>query len=246
MMLTSFVREDQIESEIKQVFHLIDGVYRTFGFDYSVELSTRPEDSLGDDNLWEISEGALKNVLEDLEMKYQLNEGDGAFYGPKIDFHIKDALKRSHQCATIQLDFQMPEKFDLTYINQNNEKVRPVVIHRAIFGSIDRFFGILIEHFAGAFPVWLAPVQAKIIPISDSHAVFANEVKSQLESVGLRVEVDYRAEKMGLKIREAEKQKIPYMLVIGDKEMENQSLALRKRKEGNLGVMSIQRKTIQH
>lgn len=156
-----FVREDQIESEIKEAIRLIDEVYRTFGFEYSVELSTRPEDSLGDDSLWEASERALAYVLEELNLSYEVNKGDGAFYGPKIDFHIKDALKRSHQCATIQLDFQMPEKFDLTYINEHNEKVRPVVIHRAVFGSIDRFFGILIEHFGGAFPVWLAPIQFK-------------------------------------------------------------------------------------
>ena len=161
-----FVRRDQIKSEIKQVIRLIDEVYQTFGFDYSVELSTRPEQSLGSDEIWNDSEEALKNVLDDLAITYQLNEGDGAFYGPKIDFHIKDALGRSHQCGTIQLDFQMPEKFDLTFIDENNEKVRPVVIHRAIFGSIDRFFGILIEHFAGAFPTWLAPTQVQIVPVS--------------------------------------------------------------------------------
>lgn len=164
-----FVREDQIEEEIKSIFQLIDKVYRTFGFAYTVELSTRPEDSLEGDDIWELAEGALKNVLEHLEIEYILNEGDGAFYGPKIDFHIKDALKRSHQCATIQLDFQMPKLFNLAYINENNEKVCPVVIHRAIYGSIDRFFGILIEHFAGAFPVWLAPIQVEIIPVSTVH-----------------------------------------------------------------------------
>lgn len=223
-----FVREDQIESEIKQVFHLIDQVYRTFGFDYSVELSTRPEDSLGDDNLWEISEGALKNVLEDLEMEYQLNEGDGAFYGPKIDFHIKDALKRSHQCATIQLDFQMPEKFDLAYINENNEKVRPVVIHRAIFGSIDRFFGILIEHFAGAFPVWLAPTQVQIIPVSQVHLDYCLKIQSELKQLGIKVKIDESNEKLGYKIREAQMQKIPYMLVLGDNEVKEKAVNVRK------------------
>jgi threonyl-tRNA synthetase len=223
-----FVREDQIESEIKQVFHLVDQVYSTFGFEYSVELSTRPEDSLGDDKLWEISEGALKNVLENLGIKYNLNEGDGAFYGPKIDFHIKDALKRSHQCATIQLDFQMPEKFDLTYINENNEKVRPVVIHRAIYGSIDRFFGILIEHFAGAFPVWLAPTQVQIIPISKIHLDYCLKIQSELKQLGVRVKVDKSDEKIGYKIREAQMQKIPYMLVLGDNEVRENAVNVRK------------------
>ena len=203
-----FVRQDQIESEIKQVFHLIDKVYRTFGFEYSVELSTRPEDSMGDDSLWEASETALKNVLESIGIHYQVNEGDGAFYGPKIDFHIKDALKRSHQCATIQLDFQMPDKFDLTYIDENNEKVRPVVIHRAIFGSIDRFFGILIEHFAGAFPIWLAPVQVQIIPVSQVHLNYCLKVQKELKNQGIKVKIDDRNEKLGYKVREAQMGKI--------------------------------------
>jgi threonyl-tRNA synthetase len=223
-----FVREDQIESEIKQVFHLIDQVYSTFGFDYSVELSTRPEDSLGDDNLWEISEAALRNVLENLGVHYRLNEGDGAFYGPKIDFHIKDALKRSHQCATIQLDFQMPEKFDLTYINQHNEKVRPVVIHRAIFGSIDRFLGILIEHFAGAFPIWLAPTQVQIIPVSQIHLDYCLKIQTQLKQLGVRVKMVQSNEKLGYKIRAAQMQKIPYMLVLGDKEVNEATVNVRK------------------
>ncbi|MBB6447940.1 threonine--tRNA ligase [Bacillus benzoevorans] len=223
-----FVRQDQIESEMKQVFHLIDKVYRTFGFDYSVELSTRPEDSLGDDRLWDLSEEALKNVLEDLRIDYQLNEGDGAFYGPKIDFHIKDALKRSHQCATIQLDFQMPEKFDLTYINQNNEKVRPVVIHRAIFGSIDRFLGILIEHFAGVFPIWLAPTQVQIIPVSQVHLDYCLKIQMKLKQLGIRVKIDQNNEKLGYKIRAAQMQKIPYMLVLGDREVKEESVNVRK------------------
>lgn len=223
-----FVREDQIESEIKQMFNLIDQVYRTFGFDYSVELSTRPEDSLGDDALWEISETALRNVLDTLNVDYQLNEGDGAFYGPKIDFHIKDALKRSHQCGTIQLDFQMPEKFDLTYVNEKNEKVRPVVIHRAIFGSIDRFFGILIEHFAGAFPLWLAPVQVQIIPVSKVHLDYCLRIQKELEKLGVRVKIDDRNEKLGYKIREAQMQKIPYMAVVGDNEVQEKTINLRK------------------
>jgi threonyl-tRNA synthetase len=235
-----FVRVDQIESEIDKVLEFVDEFYSHFGFKYKVELSTRPEEYMGSEEIWDKAELALESVLKSKGVNYQINPGDGAFYGPKIDFHILDSLGRSWQCGTVQLDFQMPQKFNCAYVGEDNKPHLPVLIHRAIYGSVERFMAILIEHFAGEFPLWLAPVQAKIIPISDSHAVFANEVKSQLESAGLRVEVDYRAEKMGLKIREAEKQKIPYMLVIGDKEMENQSLALRKRKEGNLGVMSIQ------
>src|SRR5690606_21220315 len=235
-----FVRVDQIESEIDKVLSLIDEFYSHFGFDYKVELSTRPEEFMGSEEIWDKAELALESVLQNKGVDYQVNPGDGAFYGPKIDFHILDSLGRSWQCGTVQLDFQMPEKFSCVYIDDENKLQRPVMIHRAIFGSVERFMAILIEHFAGDFPLWLAPIQAKIIPISDSHANFASDVKSQLESVGLRVEVDYRVEKMGLKIRESEKQKIPYMIVIGDKEMEQQSLSLRKRKEGNLGMMSIQ------
>ncbi|WVN09993.1 threonine--tRNA ligase [Peribacillus frigoritolerans] len=235
-----YVRQDQIESEIKQVFHLIDKVYRTFGFEYSVELSTRPEDSMGDDSLWEASETALKNVLESIGIQYQVNEGDGAFYGPKIDFHIKDALKRSHQCATIQLDFQMPDKFDLTYIDENNEKVRPVVIHRAIFGSIDRFFGILIEHFAGAFPVWLAPVQVQIIPVSRVHLNYCLKVQKELKNQGIRVKIDDRNEKLGYKVREAQMGKIPYMLVLGDKEEKENEVNVRKYGEQEVKNVAIE------
>lgn len=235
-----YVRQDQIESEIKQVFHLIDKVYRTFGFEYSVELSTRPEDSMGDDSLWEASETALKNVLESIGIQYQVNEGDGAFYGPKIDFHIKDALKRSHQCATIQLDFQMPDKFDLTYIDENNEKVRPVVIHRAIFGSIDRFFGILIEHFAGAFPVWLAPVQVQIIPVSQVHLDYCLQVQKALKNQGIRVKIDDRNEKLGYKVREAQMGKIPYMLVLGDKEEKENEVNVRKCGEQEVENVAIE------
>ncbi|PLR89310.1 threonine--tRNA ligase [Bacillus halotolerans] len=223
-----FVREDQIESEIKEAIRLIDEVYRTFGFEYTVELSTRPEDSSGEDSVWEMSEIALKHVLEDLGLPYEVNAGDGAFYGAKIDFHIKDALKRSHQCATIQLDFQMPEKFDLTYINEHNEKVRPVVIHRAVFGSIDRFFGILIEHFGGAFPVWLAPVQVQIIPVSHVHMDYCEKVQSELKRLGIRVDIDERNEKLGYKIRESQMQKIPYMLVLGDQEVSEKAVNVRQ------------------
>ncbi|MEC1613495.1 threonine--tRNA ligase [Bacillus mojavensis] len=223
-----FVREDQIESEIKEAIRLIDEVYRTFGFEYTVELSTRPEDSSGEDSVWEMSENALKHVLEDLDLPYEVNAGDGAFYGAKIDFHIKDALKRSHQCATIQLDFQMPEKFDLTYINEHNEKVRPVVIHRAVFGSIDRFFGILIEHFGGAFPVWLAPTQVHIIPVSHVHMDYCEKVQSELKRLGIRANIDERNEKLGYKIRESQMQKIPYMLVLGDQEVNEKAVNVRQ------------------
>lgn len=223
-----FVREDQIESEIKEAIRLIDEVYRTFGFEYTVELSTRPEDSSGEDSVWDMSENALKHVLEDLGLPYEVNAGDGAFYGAKIDFHIKDALKRSHQCATIQLDFQMPEKFDLTYINEHNEKVRPVVIHRAVFGSIDRFFGILIEHFGGAFPVWLAPTQVQIIPVSHVHMDYCEKVQSELKRLGIRANIDERNEKLGYKIRESQMQKIPYMLVLGDQEVNEKAVNVRQ------------------
>jgi threonyl-tRNA synthetase len=235
-----FVRVDQIESEIDKVLTLIDEFYSHFGFRYKVELSTRPEEFMGSEEIWERAESALELVLKNKGLNYQVNHGDGAFYGPKIDFHILDSLGRSWQCGTVQLDFQMPEKFKCTYVGEDDKLHCPVMIHRAIYGSVERFMAILIEHFAGEFPLWLSPVQAKIVPIADSHAAYANEVQSQLELAGFRVEVDYRTEKIGFKIREAEKQKIPYMLVIGDKEVENQSLALRKRKDGNLGVMSIQ------
>jgi threonyl-tRNA synthetase len=235
-----FVREDQIEEEIKNIFQLIDKVYRTFGFAYTVELSTRPEDSLEGDDIWELAEGALKNVLEHLEIEYILNEGDGAFYGPKIDFHIKDALKRSHQCATIQLDFQMPKLFNLAYINENNEKVCPVVIHRAIYGSIDRFFGILIEHFAGAFPVWLAPTQVEIIPVSTVHLDYCLEVQSALKEAGIRVKIEDSNEKLGYKIRAAQMQKIPYILVLGDKEKEQNKVNVRKYGEADSEGLSIE------
>ncbi|MGG0536839.1 threonine--tRNA ligase [Priestia aryabhattai] len=227
-----FVTPEQIESEIKSVIELVDYIYKTFGFEYDIELSTRPEDSMGEDSLWELAENSLENVLKKLNFDYKLNEGDGAFYGPKIDFHIKDALKRSHQCATIQLDFQLPEKFDLNYINEKNEKQRPVVIHRAIFGSLDRFFGILIEHFGGVFPTWLAPVQVKVIPVSlKVHQEYAQEIKEALGKKGIRVELDNREQKLGYKIREAQVAKVPYILVLGDKEMESNSVNVRKHGE---------------
>lgn len=234
-----FVRPDQIESEIKNVIELIDKMYGVFGFQYSIELSTRPEDSMGSDELWETAERSLQNVLDGIGVPYRVNEGDGAFYGPKIDFHIKDAIKRSHQCATIQLDFQLPEKFDLTYVGEDNQKHRPVVIHRAIYGSIDRFIGILTEHFAGAFPTWIAPVQARIMTIAEPHVKYAEEVKEKMAQMGIRVELDTRNEKIGYKIREAQLRKIPFMLVIGDKEMENGELAVRRHGQGDLGSQKV-------
>ena len=234
-----FCLPEQIESEIINLMHLINEVYSLFGFTYTVELSTRPEDSMGSDEDWNLAEGALKKALEKENMSYKINEGDGAFYGPKIDFHIKDCLGREWQCGTIQLDFQMPERFDLHYIGEDGEKHRPVMLHRVIFGSIERFIGILIEHFAGAFPTWLSPVQVKILPIADSHLEYANRVKEQLLEEGIRVEIDERNEKIGYKIREAQLQKIPYMLVIGDKEVEANKVGVRSRKEGDQGAISI-------
>ncbi|WP_029097671.1 threonine--tRNA ligase [Brevibacillus thermoruber] len=234
-----FVRPDQIESEIKSMIQLIDSIYKVFGFEYSVALSTRPEDSMGSDELWEIAESSLKKVLEESGMPYEIKEGDGAFYGPKIDFQITDALKRRHQCGTIQLDFQMPEKFDLSYIGQDNEKHRPVVLHRAMYGSMERFIGILIEHYAGAFPTWLSPVQVRLMTISDAHVPYAEEVKAKMEQAGIRVELDARNEKIGYKIREAQVQKIPYMLVIGEKEVAEGTLSVRKRGVGDEGALPV-------
>lgn len=234
-----FVRPDQIESEVSDVIQLIDKTYAVFGFPYTVELSTRPEDSMGSDELWVQAEAALKNVLDASGIEYRINEGDGAFYGPKIDFHIQDALKRSHQCATIQLDFQMPEKFNLSYVGEDNEKHRPVVIHRAILGSIDRFIGVLIEHYAGAFPLWLAPTQVKVIPISRTFNDYSRQVTQRLEAAGIRVTLDARDEKVGYKIREAQIQKVPYMFVIGEKEASSETVAVRKRLEGDIGVKAL-------
>ncbi|SDC91746.1 threonyl-tRNA synthetase [Paenibacillus sp. UNCCL117] len=234
-----FVRPDQIGAEIERVLELIDRIYRVFGFAYRVELSTRPEDSMGSEEMWEQAEASLRSVLERLGIAYSLNEGDGAFYGPKIDFHILDALKRSWQCGTIQLDAQMPEKFDLTYVGENGQKQRPVVIHRAVYGSIDRFIGILTEHYGGAFPVWLAPVQAKLLPVSDQYVDHALSVKRALEEAGIRVEVDGRNEKLGYKIREAQLEKVPYVLVVGEKEKQSDSVAVRKRGEGDIGSFAV-------
>ncbi|UJF35430.1 threonine--tRNA ligase [Paenibacillus hexagrammi] len=235
-----FVRPDQIEEEISRIMGMIDAMYQVFGFAYKVELSTRPEDSMGSEELWDEAEAALRQVLEQRGVEYRLNEGDGAFYGPKIDFHILDALKRSWQCGTIQLDFQMPEKFELTYIGEDGRKHRPVLIHRAVYGSVDRFMGILIEHFAGAFPLWLAPVHAKLLTVSDKYIPYALEVKEQLEASGIRVGLDIRMEKLGYKIREAQMEKLPYILIIGEEEQATGSVAVRKRGEGDLGARSIE------
>lgn len=234
-----FVRPDQIEEEIGKIMALIDHIYNVFGFEYKIELSTRPEDSMGSEELWNEAEKALQNVLDKRGCEYRVNEGDGAFYGPKIDFHILDALKRSWQCGTIQLDFQMPEKFDLSYIGEDSLKHRPVVIHRAVYGSIDRFIGILTEHYAGAFPTWLAPVQVAVLPVSDLFADYAYEVKESLEQAGIRVQVDARNERLGFKIREAQQSKVPYMLIVGEQEQANRSVSVRKRGEGDLGMQPI-------
>ena len=235
-----FCLPEQIESEIVNLMHLINQVYSLFGFTYTVELSTRPEDSMGSDADWQMAENALKKALEDENIAYELNEGDGAFYGPKIDFHIKDCLGRDWQCGTIQLDFQMPERFDLTYIGEDGEKHRPVMLHRVIFGSIERFIGILIEHFAGAFPTWLSPVQVKVMTITDAQKEYAEQIVEKMGKLGIRVELDDRNEKIGYKIREAQMEKVPYMLVIGEKEKERQMVGVRDRKEGDMGAMPIE------
>lgn len=234
-----FMLPEQIKDEIKGVAKLIDQVYKAFGFKYHVELSTRPEDSMGTDEEWKIAEDGLREALEELGLKYIINEGDGAFYGPKIDFHLEDCIGRTWQCGTIQLDMQMPQRFDLTYIGNDGEKHRPVMIHRVAFGSIERFIGILIEHYAGRFPVWLAPVQVKVLPISDKYMEYAAKVKDILFEKGIRVEIDGRAEKIGYKIREAQLEKVPYMLVLGEREMNEKNLAVRSRDEGDLGSMNL-------
>ncbi|KRE59648.1 threonine--tRNA ligase [Paenibacillus sp. Soil750] len=234
-----FVLPEQIEDEIGRVIELISHVYHVFGFEYRIELSTRPDDYMGSSELWDQAERSLQNVLDKRGIAYRINEGDGAFYGPKIDFHILDALKRSWQCGTIQLDFQMPEKFDLSYIGDDSLKHRPVVIHRAVYGSIDRFIGILTEHYAGAFPLWLAPVQVKLLPVSDHYVDYAFQVKKSLEEAGIRVELDARAEKLGYKIREAQLDKVMYMLILGEKEQISGGVSIRKRGEGDLGIRSL-------
>ncbi len=233
-----FMTPDQIKDEIKAVARIIDEMYSLFGFEYHVELSTMPEDHIGSDEQWEVATNGLRSALDELGKEYIVNEGDGAFYGPKIDFHLKDSLDRTWQCGTIQLDMQLPERFELEYIGSDGEKHRPVMIHRVAFGSIERFIGILTEHYAGVFPLWMAPVQAKILPITDRTADYADALAEKLAAKGMRVEVDHRSEKIGYKIREAQMSKMPYMLVLGDKEAEDGTIAVRSRAEGDLGVMS--------
>lgn len=235
-----FMLPEQIKDEVIGVIDFIDYVYNLFGFKYHVELSTRPDDSMGSDEDWNMATEALREAMEAKGMDYVVNEGDGAFYGPKLDFHLEDCLGRTWQCGTIQLDFQMPQRFDLTYVGQDGEKHRPVMIHRVIFGSIERFIGILTEHFAGAFPLWLAPVQVKLIPITDRNLEYVKGIKEKLEEKGIRCEIDDRSEKMGYKIREAQLEKVPYMLIAGDRDMENNVVSVRARKDGkDLGAMSV-------
>ena len=234
-----FMTPEQITGEIKGVVRLINEVYNVFGFKYHVELSTMPEDHLGSLEDWEAATNGLRAALDEMHMPYVVNEGDGAFYGPKIDFHLEDSLGRTWQCGTIQLDFQLPMRFEAEYTGSDGEKHRPIMIHRVCFGSIERFIGILIEHFAGAFPTWLAPVQVKLLPISDRQHNYAAEVAKKLTSAGIRVETDTRNEKIGYKIREAQLEKVPYMLVIGDKECESGTVAVRSRKNGDMGTESL-------
>ncbi|KYO65233.1 threonine--tRNA ligase [Thermovenabulum gondwanense] len=235
-----FMMPSQIEDEILGVIDLVDYFYKVFGFEYHVELSTRPENSMGSDELWEKATNALKGALEKKGLNYKINEGDGAFYGPKIDFHLKDSIGRTWQCGTIQLDFMMPERFDLNYIGPDGEKHRPVMIHRVVFGSIERFIGILIEHYAGAFPVWLSPVQVRVLPISEKYLEYARKVKEILDEHDIRVELDERNEKIGYKIREAQLQKIPYMIIVGEKEESSNTISVRNREKGDLGNYTIE------
>lgn len=234
-----FMTPDQIESEIIGVMNLIDDFYSTFGFKYTIELSTRPKDSMGSDEQWNIATKALESALKKNGKEYKINEGDGAFYGPKIDFHLEDSLGRTWQCGTIQLDFQMPERFDLTYVGEDGQKHRPIMIHRVIFGSIERFIGILTEHYAGAFPLWLAPQQVVILPISEAFQASAEKIKENLQTANIRASVDKRNEKIGYKIRQAQLKKIPYMLVVGEKEVSSNTVSVRSRKNGDLGSMSL-------
>ena len=236
-----FMTPEQVNGEIRGVIDLVDSFYKLFGFKYHVELSTRPENSMGTDEQWEIATNELKNAIESIGMNYKVNEGDGAFYGPKIDFHLEDSIGRKWQCGTIQLDFQMPERFDLTYIGPDGEKHRPVMIHRVVLGSIERFIAILTEHFAGAFPIWLAPVQVKILPIADKHHEYGNSIFNVMDQNNIRTEIDSRSEKIGYKIRESQLQKIPYMLILGDKEIDDSTVSVRSRKEGDLGSMTVEK-----
>ncbi len=234
-----FMTEDQIQDEVIGIINFVDYVYGIFGLEYTIELSTRPENSIGTDEMWAIATDSLHKALEAKGLPFKINEGDGAFYGPKIDFHVRDSLKRSWQCATIQLDFAMPEKFALEYIGSDGAAHRPVMVHRVIYGAIERFFGILIEHFAGAFPVWLAPVQAMVIPVSDAFADYAREVAGRLFDAGIRAEVDLSDETMKYKIRDAQTLQVPYMLVVGERERNAAGVGVRHRRQGDLGAMSL-------
>ena len=234
-----FMTPEQLADEIKGIYELIDNLYTYFGFDYSVELSTRPENAMGDVADWDRAEAVLKEVLDSVGRDYQINEGDGAFYGPKIDFHIRDAIGRSWQCGTIQLDFQMPQRFDLEYIGSDGEKHRPIVLHRVAYGALERFMAILIEHYAGKFPFWLSPEQVRVLSISKQNHDYAEQVVGQLKQQGLRAELDARDEKIGYKIREAQLDKVPYMLIVGDEEVTNESVSVRSRDKGNLGSLSL-------
>lgn len=234
-----FMTREQIKDEIKGVVSLIDKVYSTFGFEYHIELSTQPEDSMGAKEDWDIATDALRDAITELGYDYEVNEGDGAFYGPKLDFHLTDCLGRTWQCGTIQLDFQLPERFELEYVGSDGEKHRPIMIHRVVFGSIERFIGILTEHFAGAYPVWLAPVQVKLLPIADRHLDYLYDVKKALEAKGIRCEIDDRSEKIGFKIRSAQLEKVPYMLLAGDKDIENGTISVRSRKNGDEGATTM-------
>ena len=234
-----FMTPAQMKDEIKNVVKLFDEMYSTFGLTYQIELSTMPEDHMGDEKIWHFAEETLQAAIQEMGKDFILNPGDGAFYGPKLDFHLADSLGRTWQCGTIQLDFQMPERFDLEYVGEDGEKHRPVMIHRALLGSIERFIGVITEHFAGAFPVWLSPVQVKVLPVTDRAAEYADQVAAQLTENGFRVEVDHRNEKIGKKIREAQLEKTPYMLVVGDRDMENGTVSPRHRAAGDLGAMSL-------
>lgn len=234
-----FMTEEQIIPEIQKVARLIDEVYAKFGFEYSVEVSTKPENSIGTEEEWELATKALMQAMDAMNIPYSINEGDGAFYGPKLDFHLKDSLGRTWQCGTIQLDFQLPQRFDIKYVGADGELHRPIMIHRVVFGSIERFIGILIEHFAGKFPLWLAPVQVKLLPIADRFVPYVEEIADRLKAYGIRIEIDYRAEKIGYKIREAQLDKVPYMLIVGQKEQEEGLVAVRKRDGGDMGVMNV-------
>jgi threonyl-tRNA synthetase len=235
-----FMTPEQMKDEIKNVVRLFDEMYSTFGLTYQIELSTMPEDHMGDESVWHFAEDTLQAAITELGKDFQLNPGDGAFYGPKLDFHLSDSLGRTWQCGTIQLDMQMPERFELEYVGEDGEKHRPIMIHRALLGSIERFIGVITEHFAGAFPVWLHPVQVKVLPVTDRAADYCAEVAKKLEAQGFRVEVDYRNEKIGKKIREAQLEKVPYMLVVGDRDMEAGTVSVRHRSEGDLGAMSLE------